>query len=503
MSSLLEPGSLFAGRYRIERFLAKGGFGAVFVAEQVATELRVAIKVLHPHVLESTTMVEKFQQEARIAGRVNTDHIVRVLDAGVDDATEMPFLVMELLEGQDLEKVLIARGALSKADVVRYLAQAAAGLDKAHRYVDREGRPSPIIHRDLKPENLFLTDRDDGTHTIKILDFGIAKVLGETTKVTREAAGTPLFMAYEQLAGERVSAQTDIWALGLIAFQLLTGKVYWKSAHGEGSTTTRLFGEILALPIDPPSQRLRELGVPNDLGAAFDTWFLGCVARDPTERPASAGAAIAQLAAALDEAGAYAVLAETLQTHGSAHPDALALAATHAVSRSAMLTIDPAALGHTIPRADALPPQRSRATLLGATAAVALVLGAVAVLGVRAIGAPHAPVASAAPVTSAVLPAAAAPVATITLAPAAAPAATVEVAAPASASASARPAPPALPVPAAPAAPAAQTAHPPTPNGAAQRPAPAIVIAPVTAAPAAQPPPATRPAPRIDFYNER
>src|SRR4051794_33199429 len=101
MADLLKPGEIFAGRYQIERFLARGGFGAVFAAEQIATELSVALKVLHPHVLQTVSIIQKFQQEARIAGRVNSDHIVRVFDAGFDETTEMPYLVMELLVGRD------------------------------------------------------------------------------------------------------------------------------------------------------------------------------------------------------------------------------------------------------------------------------------------------------------------------------------------------------------------------------------------------------------------
>src|SRR5262245_25626152 len=124
-----EANRIFAGRYRIERFLAEGGFGAVYVAEQLATEAKVAIKVLWPQVLQSQDAVEKFQQEARIAGRVNSEHIVRVLDAGFDETTKMPFLAMELLHGEDLQRVLTRLGRVPAAELVTYLRQVASALD--------------------------------------------------------------------------------------------------------------------------------------------------------------------------------------------------------------------------------------------------------------------------------------------------------------------------------------------------------------------------------------
>ncbi len=293
---LLGAGQIFAGRYKIERFLAEGGFGAVYVAEQLATEARVAVKVLWPHVLQAKDAVEKFEQEARIAGRVNSEHIVRVVDAGFDDTTQMPFLVMELLIGEDLGRTVENHGPLAPDLVVEYLRQTASALDRAHGYKDRDGVPRPIIHRDLKPENLFVARRDNGDTTIKVLDFGIAKVLGATSNVSQEVKGTPLYMAFEQAGVGTISPRTDVWALGLIAFFLLTGQSYWRTAHMPEGSLTQLFGEVLSLPIVPPSQRLTELGRPPSLPAGFDSWFVGCVNRDPNQRFASAGEAIAALA---------------------------------------------------------------------------------------------------------------------------------------------------------------------------------------------------------------
>ncbi len=295
----LNPGQMFAGRYRIERLLAEGGMGAVFVAEQEATEMGVALKVLWPHVLSSQNAVERFQTEAKVAARVNSEHIVRVLDAGFDEETRLPFMVMELLAGESLEELIRHSGPRSLEETVLYIGQTALALDKSHRYVDRDGVQRPIVHRDLKPENLFLTRRENGDPIIKVLDFGIAKVLRSNTDVSQDVKGTPLYMAVEQATGELVTPQTDIWALGLVAYYLLTGQSYWKSASRTAGSLSALMAEVLSMPLDPPSQRARETGVEPTFPVAFDAWFHGCVNRHPLERFASAGEAADGLSRAL------------------------------------------------------------------------------------------------------------------------------------------------------------------------------------------------------------
>jgi serine/threonine-protein kinase len=300
MSNLLQPGQIFAERYRVDRFLAEGGYGAVYAAEQIATELAVALKVLWPQVLASADAVEKFKLEARVAGRINSEHIVRVIDAGFDAPTRMPFLVMELLVGADLHAKVEGSGPLAPDLVAQLLRQVGSALDKAHGFRDKSQTRSPIVHRDLKPENLFLVHREDGSPVVKILDFGIAKVLGARTSVTREVKGTPLFMAYEQAAGEAISPQTDIWALGLITFYLLTGKNYWRAAESPEGSVAQLFAEVLNKPIVPPSYRIAEHRAPNRFPPGFDAWFLRCLDREPRLRFASAGEAASTFAAAYD-----------------------------------------------------------------------------------------------------------------------------------------------------------------------------------------------------------
>jgi eukaryotic-like serine/threonine-protein kinase len=296
---MLSPNLLFAGRYRVERFLARGGMGEVYIAEHTATERRVALKVLFPHVRANDRARRSFELEARLANRIQSEHVVQVLDAGIDETSGSPFLVMELLHGQDLEQEVTQRGKLPPEEVVRLLQQVGSALDKAHGYRDRDGVHQPIIHRDLKPENLFLTRRESGDPCVKILDFGIAKVLGQQTQVTREVRGTPLFMAPEQSGGQKVSPATDVWALGLIALQLLCGRLYWRTAEDEGATVMALFAEIMTMPLDSPSLRLHERGVEVPWPPAFDRWFARCVCRDPSGRYASAGEAISDLGAVL------------------------------------------------------------------------------------------------------------------------------------------------------------------------------------------------------------
>ena len=292
------PGYIFSERYRVERLLAQGGHGLVFVAEHLPTERNVALKVLWPHLLGSKEDLECLELEAKVAGRVKSEFIVRVVDAGVDSATYTPFLAMELLEGRSLFRLVREDGALTPSQVLSYLSDVAQGLDQAHGFVDKSGRSTPIIHRDLKPENLFLTARENGERIVKILDFGVAKVLSGSVTTTGSIRGTPAFMAFEQISGGAIGRETDVWAFGLIAFFLLTGKSYWLTVSRPELGMLSLFAEILHQPIVTPSQRARELGVISHWSSEFDAWFLRCVAREPGARFATAGAALAALAVA-------------------------------------------------------------------------------------------------------------------------------------------------------------------------------------------------------------
>jgi serine/threonine protein kinase len=201
----------------------------------------------------------------------------------------VPFLVMEYLRGEDMEHLAKRRGPLPPNEVVLLLSQAARGLDKAHAL--------GIVHRDLKPENLFVTQREDGTPCVKILDFGIAKMTGSADvkdagrlTATGQIFGTPLYMSPEQAMaeGDKICPQTDVWAFGLIAHRLLTGDEFWTA-----ETLTHLVAQIAFEPIPRPSEK------GCTLGSAYDEWFRRTVCRKIENRYKTTGEAATALATAL------------------------------------------------------------------------------------------------------------------------------------------------------------------------------------------------------------
>jgi serine/threonine protein kinase len=287
----IKPGTMIAERYRVVRQLGRGGMGAVFLVEHVHTDEQLALKILNASVASDTVAIERFRREARTPARINSDHVVRVTDADVAEELDgMPFLVMEYLRGEGLEKRVAQLGPLPPEEVVLYLRQAARALDKAHAL--------GIVHRDLKPENLFLTTREDGTPCVKILDFGIAKITGDASReLVRSAAtttgqifGTPLYMSPEQAKADssKICPQTDVWALGIIAYRLLTATDIWTA-----ETITHLIAQIAYEPMPVPSEH----GSP--LGRDFDAWFAVCCARESSERYATAGEAVTALSKAV------------------------------------------------------------------------------------------------------------------------------------------------------------------------------------------------------------
>ncbi len=284
----LAPGSVFAGDFEVIRLLADGGMGSVYVVEQRSTGKRRALKVMHPRMLHDPTLRERFTQEARLGAKIASDHVVEVVGAGVDAETGIPWMAMELLQGRDLSSALTERGAFSLPEAKGILRQVGHALSRAHRL--------GIVHRDLKPENLFLADtKHEGAGAmVKILDFGIAKVMQETraTGATIGGLGTPLWMAPEQTHGGKITPATDVWALGLIGFALLAGRSYWRCASDDVPLTVVLT-EMFAAPMVPASARVAELGLPTKLPTGFDQWFAQCVARDASERFESAEPCIA------------------------------------------------------------------------------------------------------------------------------------------------------------------------------------------------------------------
>jgi serine/threonine-protein kinase len=291
LSSGLIEGAVFAGRYRVLRCIASGGMGAVYEVVHLETNRRRALKVMLPHVLHSEELRQRFQLEARVAASIESEFIVDVFDAGFDEATQMPFLVMELLRGEEVGKRLKRLGRLAPAEVAGIVHQVALALDKTHR--------ASIVHRDMKPENIFLTEREDGPPRVKVLDFGVAKVLAESASsgTTTQSIGTPLYMAPEQFNPSlRLTGSTDLYALGMVAYTLLVGKAYW-AEEVRGGNIFALATVVVRGPHEPASARAARRDVT--LPPAFDGWFARATAADPAYRFPSAAEMAASLAVVL------------------------------------------------------------------------------------------------------------------------------------------------------------------------------------------------------------
>jgi tRNA A-37 threonylcarbamoyl transferase component Bud32 len=359
--------STFAGRYRVLRRLAAGGMGAVFEVVHIETERRRALKVMLPELLNNKQLRERFQMEARITANVASEYIVDVFDAGIDDTTGMPFLVMELLNGEDLSKILQRSGALSFEQVIVYLRQVASALDKTHAAL--------IVHRDLKPENLFLTHREDGTPRVKILDFGISRVVSEASSAPNatRGVGTPLYMAPEQVHAQGLSPSTDLYALGLIAYTLLVGVAYWQSDADRFDNPITFVVHASKGVVESASQRAALVG--RELPVGFDAWFRKATHLLPASRFRSASEQVSALAAVLGVEEAP--LTSSFRAPGVVVPRAFGTAAATAETLGA--TTEPAGGLEERVGATVRPPSRSLLRWL-AVAAVLLSSGALAAL---------------------------------------------------------------------------------------------------------------------------
>jgi serine/threonine-protein kinase len=371
-SSPLEPGQVVAGRYRVESRLGEGGMGAVYLVRHIHTDESLALKVLHAHVLKDESAVERFRREARAPARIANEHVARVTDADTaPDLDGAPFYVMELLRGRDLERILVEDGPISPVLLVEYLSQAARALDKAHAM--------GIVHRDLKPENLFVTERDDGSPCVKLLDFGIARLWeadapGQMKTEAGFVFGTPAFLSPEQAMGniDAVGPPTDVWAIGLLTFKLLVGHEFWGSKN-----LAHLYAMILSEPIPAASTK------GSTFGPAFDAWLLRCLERKGADRFQSVGEAVASLGEALGvrlaiqrRSSASLVAAEPFTAQGGA-----------AQTRQSIPDVPDAAAVASLPVAESVPPPPRKKPLVAIGVAVlclALVAGVIGVvLGIR------------------------------------------------------------------------------------------------------------------------
>jgi eukaryotic-like serine/threonine-protein kinase len=257
----VKAGDVLAGKYRIDRVLGTGGMGAVVAAHHIQLEDKVALKFLLPEALSRPEAVARFLREARAAVRIKSEHVARVTDVG-ELENGAPYMVMEYLEGGDLEQMLARSGTLPPEQAVDFILQAGEAIAEAHTL--------GIVHRDLKPANLFCIRSADGRLSIKVLDFGISKVTtpgASRHDMTKTAAmvGSPMYMSPEQMQSSRdVDARTDLWSLGAILYELISGRAPF---NAESIT------ELAVRVVNDPAQPLGELvpGVPPGLGQVVAT----------------------------------------------------------------------------------------------------------------------------------------------------------------------------------------------------------------------------------------
>jgi serine/threonine-protein kinase len=283
--ALPKEGDILAGKYRLETVLGQGGMGVVVAARHTTLQQKVAIKILLPEAAKRTDAAQRFVREARAAVRIQNEHVARVSDVGTLE-NGLPYMVMEFLTGQDLGVLLGERGPLPVAEAVDYVLQACEAIAEAHAI--------GIIHRDLKPANLFLSQRTDGSPLIKVLDFGLSKAtrpdaLDASLTAHNVVMGSPCYMSPEQIRSLKgLDARTDIWALGVILYQLLTGVRPF-----EAPSLGALFFTIGADPPKPLRDRRPE--IPRELEAAV----LKCLEKDASRRTQT----VAELARALSPFG--------------------------------------------------------------------------------------------------------------------------------------------------------------------------------------------------------
>jgi serine/threonine-protein kinase len=281
----IRPGELLAGKYLVERVIGQGGMGVVVLAHHIQLDEKVALKLLLPKGVENPDALGRFMREARAAAKVKGEHVARVSDVGQLE-NGVPYIVMEYLEGNDLAHWLQTRGALPMQQAVDFVLQVCDALANAHSV--------GIVHRDLKPANLFCVQRSDGELSIKVLDFGISKITtpgapGHDMTRTTTLMGSPRYMSPEQMhMTKNVDARTDIWSLGVILFELLTGRPPF-----DAEAVTQLAIRIVNEPA-PPLRSLRA-----DAPAALEQVIATCLEKDRGRRYQTVG----DLAVALLEFG--------------------------------------------------------------------------------------------------------------------------------------------------------------------------------------------------------
>lgn len=263
-------GKVLHGKYRIESALAEGGMAVLYLAKHEDMERTVVVKVIHQSLMYRNDMIERFKRECKIAARLNHPNVVSVYDFGLINERQ-PYLVMEYIHGMSLSTMLTKQSRMALPVATRVMMQACSGLEEAHN--------CGIIHRDLKPDNILLQEKVDRPDWVKIVDFGIANLLdnSDQKKLTRTGVviGTPEYMAPEQFTGKPLDVRTDIYALGVLMFEVLTNRVPFDSVAYDVLMAKHLMEE-------PPS--LSEYRADIAEGAKIDQIVKKCLAKQPDER---------------------------------------------------------------------------------------------------------------------------------------------------------------------------------------------------------------------------
>ncbi len=272
-------GQTIDGRYQVLSRIGAGGMGFVFEARHAQLGQTLVLKTLRPELLSSATITERFVREAQSATRIRHPHVIDVKDFGVHPRFGA-YYVMERLDGRDLQALTEAEGPVPAARAIRILTQVAGALGAAHRV--------GVIHRDLKPANVFLVAQGAEPDFVKVLDFGLAKVMGANRRLTEtgQVLGTPRYMAPEQCAGERVDARADVYSAGMLLWQLLTGQEPYAEMGTYEILGQKMFEEMRApSALEPPVR------VPSRVEALL----MRCLSKDPAARPADGAALHAEL----------------------------------------------------------------------------------------------------------------------------------------------------------------------------------------------------------------
>jgi serine/threonine-protein kinase len=395
-TQLAAPQGLVAGKYKLTRLLGRGGMGAVWEGTHTSLGTHVAVKFIDAEYAESPEARSRFENEARAAAKLRSKHVVEVYDHGLTEDGR-PFIVMEYLQGEPLDKRLDRLGRLPAKDTAHILLQVCRALTKAHA--------ANIVHRDLKPENVFLVwDDDEGMDVAKVVDFGIAKFtdasMGSSSSTrTGSVLGTPYYMSPEQARGLRnVDYRSDLWSVAVIAYRCIVGALPF-----EGEAVGDLLVKLCTAPIPVPSQ------IVPDVPPGFDAWLAKALSREPAQRFSSAAQLAESLAAVcgLSVRGSYAsaeiprVSEAGTGPYGAVRPEpSLARPEIVTAQASPIASSTGAPTSQTAPRLDK-PAGTSAGAIVAASLAALVVLGIGGAIAVKKLSASSEPQAATPP---AVLP---------------------------------------------------------------------------------------------------